>query len=208
MKKSIIVSLSAAAVIMILAFVKGGEKYETLKLGAKAPKTDVKMMDISGESYSLDDLKKENGLLVMFSCNTCPFVIKWEDRYPGVETMCDNNKVGMVLVNSNEAKRSNADSMSEMKDHAKQNNYRSKYVVDEKSLLANSFGAKTTPHVFLFDKDMKLVYKGSIDDNVESASMVKEKYLENAMKNMVAGKKIDPASTKAIGCSIKRVPVN
>ncbi|PCJ88151.1 MAG: thioredoxin family protein [Flavobacteriales bacterium] len=182
-----------------------GEKYKTLEIGSAALKTDVKMKDISGKELSLNDAKKDNGLLVIFSCNTCPFVIQWEDRYPKLGEQCEKNNIGMVLINSNEAKRDKADSMDEMKKHAEEKSYNCSYVVDEKSAVANAFGAKTTPHVFLFDKDLKLVYEGAIDDNSKDVKEVKKPYLNNAISNLISGKKIDPNNTKSIGCSIKRV---
>ncbi|MFN9800219.1 MAG: thioredoxin family protein, partial [Bacteroidota bacterium] len=73
------------------------------------------------------------------------------------------------------------------------------------SELANAFGARTTPHVFVFDKNLKLVYRGAIDDNYESPAKVKQSYLLDAISNLAAGKKVDPADTKPVGCSIKRV---
>jgi hypothetical protein len=111
-----------------------------------------------------------------------------------------------VLVNSNEGKRKGADSMEEMKKHAADKNYNSFYAIDENSVLANAFGAKTTPHVYLFDKDMKLVYRGAIDDSEGRNDVTpKENYLKNALDNLAAGKKVNPAETKSVGCSIKRV---
>ena len=76
--------------------------------------------------------------------------------------------------------------------------------MDEQSELANALGAKTTPHIFMFDEFSKLVYKGAIDDNYESAAEVKEFYLKDAIRFLVAGKEIEISKTKAIGCSIKR----
>lgn len=191
--------------ILFSAFKVGEEKNEPIAIGAEAPKTDLKMTDISGSQFSLSDIKKENGLLVIFSCNTCPFVINWEDRYPGLADICEKNNIGMVLVNSNEAKRNGDDSLEEMKKHAAEKNYKSHYVVDANSELANAFGAKTTPHVFLFDKNLKLVYRGSIDDTEgKKDKQPKEHYLINAIVNMTAGNTIVPNDTKAIGCSIKR----
>lgn len=184
----------------------------TIDLGTKAPKTDVKMTGTDDKSVSLNDLKKANGLLVVFSCNTCPFVIGgddsegWEGRYNDLQASCDAQNIGLVLVNSNEAKRSNGDNLADMKAHAKEKGYSAvKYVLDTNSELANAFGARTTPHAFLFDKDMKLVYKGAIDDNVASAAKVTSPYLKNAIQNLGGGKKIDPADTKPVGCGIKRV---
>ena len=70
--------------------------------------------------------------------------------------------------------------------------------------MANALGARTTPHVYLFNNAMELAYRGSIDDNVNRAGEVKERYLEMAMTRMAEGKKIKTPETKAVGCSIKR----
>ncbi len=178
---------------------------EQLNIGDKAPKTELKMMSIDGSSVSLKDLKAENGLCVIFSCNTCPWVIAWEDRYNELYKECTNAGIGFVLVNSNEAKRSGDDSMEAMKQHAKESGYFDfAYVVDEDNVLADAFGATKTPDVFLFNGKMELVYKGAIDDNSKDKSAVAEPYLKNAVQALSAGKSIDPAETKALGCSIKR----
>lgn len=188
------------------------EQYPTLKIGDFAPKSDVKMNDVDGKEYSLTDLKMEKGLLVIFSCNSCPFVVGngegsegWQGRYNEIYELSSTLKIGMVLMNSNEAKREGDDSFEKMKTHAKEQAYKSHYVMDKNSELANAFGAKTTPHVFLFDKDMKLVYKGSIDDNVKSSKDVKDAYLKIAMRLSASGNEIKNNETKAMGCSIKRV---
>jgi len=206
-KKSVLFTLAmVVAFAASYAFISSGEKYEMLSIGKKAPKADVKMTDISGKKVSLNDIKKDNGLLVIFSCNTCPFVLAWEDRYPALGEQCMKNNIGMVLINSNEARRKGVDSMEEMKRHAADKNYNSFYTIDENSELANAFGAKTTPHVYLFDKDMKLVYRGAIDDTEGRDDVsAKELYLKNAIGNIAAGKKVSPAETKSVGCSIKRV---
>ncbi|MBL4657833.1 MAG: thioredoxin family protein [Flavobacteriales bacterium] len=181
-----------------------------IKIGAKAPLTELKMMDISGESYSLSDLTKENGLLVIFSCNTCPFVLAWEDRYAEIASMCEKENIGMVAVNSNEAKRqgeSMDDSMDAMKIHAEEKGYKFKYILDIESELAKAFGATKTPQIFLFDKGLSLKYTGAIDDNLKDASKVENHYLLQALGNLVNNKEIDPDTTPALGCSIKRVAV-
>lgn len=206
--------LASLALAFSAISVQAQDAMPALEIGDVAPMQDVKMDDVSGRSLSLADLKQANGLLVIFSCNTCPFVVGgegsegWEERYRELAVTAGGTGLGMVLVNSNEAKRGGDDSMDAMKAHAKEKSYRMPYLVDTNSALANAFGARTTPHVYLFDKDMKLVYKGAIDDNHEKASEVKERYLQNAMKNLAAGKAIDPATTKNLGCSIKRVKVD
>ena len=205
--KSILFTLAIAATLAAsYAFIAGDEKYEMLGIGQKAPKADVKMTDISGKQVSLNDIKKQNGLLVIFSCNTCPFVLAWEDRYPALGEQCSKNNIGMVLINSNAKFREGVDSKEEMKKHASDKNYNCYYTVDENSELANAFGAKTTPHVYLFDKNMMLVYRGAIDDTEGRGDATpKEQYLKNALDNLAAGKKVNPAETKSVGCSIKRV---
>ncbi|MBL7985275.1 MAG: thioredoxin family protein, partial [Flavobacteriales bacterium] len=91
--------------------------------------------------------------------------------------------------------------------HYKKMGYNGHYLLDTDNAVADAFGARTTPHVFLFDKDMKLVYKGAMDDNVDDPKAVTKHYLKEAIANMVAGKAIEPATTKNLGCSIKRKPV-
>jgi peroxiredoxin len=178
---------------------------DQLGIGQQAPKTELKMQDISGKAVSLVDLKQKNGICVIFSCNTCPYVIGWEDRYNEIYEACKKDGIGFVLVNSNEAKRNGDDSLSKMQEHAKEKGYASfAYVVDENSVLADAFGATKTPDVFLFNGKMELVYKGALDNNMKDRTAVTEPYLKNALEALTAGKTIDPAETKSIGCSIKR----
>ena len=212
MKKLALPLLALALTGLAFTLVPKTPAGTSIEIGTTAPLASTKMTDVSGKSLSLNDIKKENGVLVVFSCNTCPFVVGgnglgegWETRYNQVKAYCDRAKVGMVLVNSNEAKRDGDDSMQAMKKHAREKGYQSYYVVDKDSKLADAFGAKTTPHVFLFDGDMKLVYKGAIDDNNTSAKEVKEYWLQNALMKLSVGEQIEPSTTRNKGCSIKRV---
>lgn len=175
-----------------------------MSLGDKASLVNEKMLDVSGEKISLADAKKDNGLVVIFSCNTCPFVKQWEGRYPAIKEWADNNDVGMIVLNSNYKNRDGVDSYEAMQNHAKEQNYNFHYVVDEDSQIANAFGGQTTPHVFLFDSEMQLAYKGAIDDSYESAESVKKAYLKDAIVSLASGEKIVVAETKPTGCSIKR----
>lgn len=211
MKKLILGSLLAVTVLL-LAFVGDTEKYPTVKIGSKLPLLDYKMRAVGGQVLSMSDIKKENGVCIIFSCNTCPFVVGrgednegWEGRYNEVASWCKENKVGIVFVNSNEVKRDGDDSMDAMTKHAEEKGYQFLYTEDKESKLANTLGAKTTPHVFLYGKELTLVYEGAIDDNNASAEKVGVHYLKDAITNLVAGKPIDPNNTKALGCSIKRL---
>lgn len=180
------------------------QKNKPLDLGANIPMSEQMMIGVSDQEMSLNDIIEENGLLVIFSCNTCPFVVMWEDRYLQLEEKCQKKNVGMVYLNANKAKRDGEDSLEAMKAHAKKMGYSYPYLIDKNSALANAFGAKTTPHIYLFNKQKKLVYKGAIDDNYQDVTKVKENYLLDAIDQMVAGKEILIAQSKAIGCSIKR----
>ena len=174
-----------------------------LDLGSILPLGDIKMADISGKDVSLNDAKGKNGLLVIFSCNTCPWVIAWEDRYVELAETYKDKGVGIVAINSNEKQFDTVDSMEEMQAHAKEQGYNFYYTMDNGSKLASEFGATRTPHIYLFDKKDKLVYRGAIDDNARKPDKVENTYLADAIDNMLAGSAIDPATTKALGCAIK-----
>lgn len=182
-----------------------------IEIGDSAPMIDTKMVGIDGSKKALSEYKKENGLIVVFSCNTCPFVVGsssfggWEKTYNGLAQNADKNKLGFVLVNSNEAKRKGDDSLDEMKKHAADQGYTMPYLVDKDSKLADAFGAKTTPHVFFLDKDMKLIYMGSIDNSWDNSRTEDIAYLQNAMDEYKAGKEISESVSAPRGCSIKRV---
>lgn len=204
--------ISAIAVTLITsAFVLSTDDNPTLEIGAKAPLQDYQMKDVSGKEVSLKSLMNKNGVLVIFSCNTCPFVVGrqdsegWEGRYNDVASHAKANGVTTVLVNPNEAKRDKGDSFDDMVKRAKDQKYNMYYALDSDHQLADAFGARTTPHVFLFNSDFTLVYKGAIDDNNDTANDVKEHWLNDALDNLAGGKEIDPNATRNIGCSIKRV---
>ena len=199
--------LALAALVAIPAH----DPLTDLVIGAPMPSADVVMKDVVGGERTLASLNGANGLLVIFSCNTCPFVVGsegsagWEGRYPELAALCERSKVGFALVNSNTAKRDAGDSFTDMQLHYKEKGYQGHYLLDEENVVADAFAARTTPHVFLFDKDLKLVYKGAVDDRMEKAADVKQPFVRNAITNLAEGKPIDPAVTRNIGCSIKRV---
>ena len=180
------------------------EEFPTIEIKDEMRNMDYEMKSVNGISYSLNNLKEKNGIIILFTCNTCPFVVKWEDRYKLLEELAKKNNIGLVYINSNYKKRDGDDSYEEMKKHAKKMNYRFPYLLDEKSKLANSFGAKTTPHIFMFNSNLQLAYKGAIDDNYDDINKVKEFYLEDAIQQLVKGKRIKVSETKPVGCSIKR----
>jgi thioredoxin-related protein len=176
------------------------------------PLSDIQLTDVRTDTkIALKEIKREKGLLVIFSCNTCPFVVGtpdfpgWERQYNDLYEKAKQNGIGMVLINSNEGKRGKDDSYTEMKNHAEDKGYKMPYLLDENSKLANEFEAKTTPHVYLFDGEMKLVYSGSVDNIWDNKRIEETPYLVNAMNALNQGKKIKPSETPPRGCSIKRI---
>ena len=182
-----------------------------MKIGDNALMLDDQLQSTKGETTSLNDSKKENGLLVIFSCNTCPFVVGtedfpgWERQYNTLYDLADSLKIGMILVNSNEGKRQGADSYEEMLKHSEEQQYKMSYVVDVNSTMANIFGAKTTPHVFLLNSEMELVYMGSIDNIWDKERKEDIPYLKMALQELANHKKIKTNTTPPKGCGIKRI---
>ncbi|UCD37324.1 MAG: thioredoxin family protein [Fidelibacterota bacterium] len=174
-----------------------------LSLGSSIPLPDLKMLDVGGKELSLNDITGSNGLVVIFSCNTCPWVDAWEDRYVELANAYLPKGFGFVAVNSNAAYRSKGDSYDDMQSRAKKMGYTFYYTLDKQSELARAFGATRTPHVFVFDADRKLVYRGAIDDNAKRPDKVEARYLADALDACLAGKDVKTASTKALGCTIK-----
>ena len=199
--KKLITSFSLLAIVGLFAF----NRFTELPIGAELPKADVKMKDISGKEVNLKDAKKANGLLVMFSCNTCPYVIKNQQRTNEICKYALENNIGVVLVNSNEGQRDGDDSFEAMKKYAAAQGYQWYYAVDKNSELADAFGANRTPENFLFNKDGKLVYHGAIDDNPSDAGSVGRKHLREAIGEMLNGKDVSVKTSRSVGCTIKRV---
>tara|TARA_B110001452_G_scaffold155738_1_gene129625 strand:+ start:1346 stop:1963 length:618 start_codon:yes stop_codon:yes gene_type:complete len=189
-----------------LVFAQNTEKtkFQTISINEKMPEVDFELKSVNEQWITINSQTSDNGLLVIFTCNTCPFVVMWEDRYKLVEQIAEENNIGLVYINSNYKKRKSDDSFERMQKHAEKMDYQFPYLLDEKSKLANIFGAKTTPHIFLFDNKNTLVFKGAIDDNYKEIKKVEKFYLKDAIKQLVSGSEITVSETKAVGCSIKR----
>ena len=198
--KKLAFSVIALTALTLISFAPPAE----LPIGADMPKSDVKMKDISGKEVSLKDAMGEKGLLVMFSCNTCPYVIKNQTRTKEIAQYASEKKLGVIIINSNEAQRDDEDSYEAMKSYAKNQGYKWSYVVDNNSQIADAFGANRTPETFLFNKEAKLVYHGAIDDNPSDASSVGRKHLKEAIDEYVGGKEVSVKTSKSVGCTIKR----
>jgi len=194
----------AAFPVMAVAFLAFTTNIQPLPIGASIPNPEVKMKNIDGKEISFKEAANKNGLLVMFSCNTCPVVKQYQTRSNEVCKYAMGKEIGVVLLNSNEAYRGSGDSYDDMINYGKQNGYFWNYVVDNNSKMADAFGANRTPECFLFDKDLKLIYHGAIDDNSNGPDEVTRKHLMVAMDEMLSGKEVSMKETRSVGCTIKR----
>ncbi len=176
-----------------------------LEIGSALPLPGLKMKDVSGKEVSVKDAMHANGVLVMFSCNTCPYVIKNQARTKAIAAFAKQQQIGVILLNANEDSRGDDDSYTAMQSYAKQQAYDFYYAVDSNSQQANAYGATRTPEIFLFDAKGILRYRGAIDDNPVDARNVKRLHAREAITEMVTGKDVSVKTSRSLGCAIKRV---
>jgi thioredoxin-related protein len=200
MKQIIFISSAIMLVTAIAAF----KITSVLPIGSALPKGDVTMKDIRDEDISMKDAARKNGLLVMFTCNTCPYVVKNQERTRAICKYAMQNNIGVILLNSNEGDRDGGNSLAAMRQYAKTQKYDWYYVVDKNSEIADAFGANRTPENFLFDKNLKLVYHGAIDNNPSDANRVTRQHLKEAVNNMLSGKDVVLKESRSMGCTINR----
>ncbi|MCF8423404.1 MAG: redoxin family protein [Bacteroidia bacterium] len=202
MKKGFIFFALLIACGVLLSFIN--KTNTELGLNAPIPMADEKMKDISGKDVSLNSVKTAKGLLVLFSCNTCPYVKLSETRIKEISDNCLKLGIGCIIINSNEGQRTEEDSFDAMVKYAAAQKFSCFYSVDANSKLADAFGATRTPQCFLFNSK-GLVYKGAIDDNVKDQALVKTHYLKEAVDALAKNETPKLQETKSIGCTIKRV---
>jgi peroxiredoxin len=173
-----------------------------LKIGDQIPVKDVKMKNVDGRDISISNVVGNGGTLVVFACNHCPFVKAWQDRIVSLANTCLLNRIGVILINSNDPAVDLEDDFVHMKSQAETQNYRFPYVVDDTSDVARAFGARRTPEAFLFDAKGALIYHGGIDDNAFDADSATKHYLKDAIDALIAGHEVEIKETKSQGCSI------
>ncbi|GAB3222784.1 thioredoxin family protein [Hymenobacter seoulensis] len=174
------------------------------QVGDKA--ADFKLKNVDGKLVSLADNKTAKGYIVVFTCNTCPYAKAYESRIMALHQKYAGKGYPVVAINPNDPAVAPGDSFAEMQKRAKDKKYAFPYLQDEAQQVAKTFGATRTPHLYVLTRqgsDFVVSYIGAIDDNSEDATLVKTKYLENAMTDIIAGKPASVSSTKAIGCTIK-----
>lgn len=174
------------------------------KIGDMA--TDFELENIDGTMVSLSDYKDAKGFIVVFTCNTCPYAIAYEDRIIALDKKYASKGYPVIAIMPNNTDVKPGDSMEEMKARAKAKGYTFPYLMDKGQKIYPQYGATKTPHVYVLQKTSKgneVKYIGAIDDNFQDANAVNQKYVEDAVDALLAGKEIKEKTTRAIGCTIK-----
>ena len=168
--------------------------------------TDFSLKNLDGKMVSLSQYEDAKGFIVVFSCNSCPVVIKYEDRIKELHKEYSGKGFPVVAINSNDKNVSPGDSYDAMKKHAKKNGYEFEYLYDESQDVAKTYGATNTPHVYLLSKQegkLKVEYVGAIDNNADNGNAADKKYLADALNKLLKGQQPSVTATKAVGCTIK-----
>lgn len=174
---------------------------DKLKIGSKAP--DFNLLGVDNKFYSLDSFADKKILIVIFSCNHCPYVQAYEQRIISIQKEFSEKGVQIVAINSNEDKNYPEDSFDEMIKRSSEKQFNFPYLRDETQEVAKAYGATHTPEIFLFDQERKLRYHGKIDDNWKEPEKVKYQYLRKAIEEVLEGKEVSIPETFSIGCTIK-----
>jgi peroxiredoxin len=193
----------AAGLLAVAATAGGEEAPRALAIGKAAPMADVKMTGVDGRSLSIAEVKGAKGTLVLFTCNSCPWVKAWESRIAELGNTYAKQGIGVIAINSNDPSMKAEDDMPAMQERAKALGLAFPYVVDASSDVARAFGATRTPEAFLFDAKGKLVYHGAVDDNAHKPDQVSARWLNDALAATAGGMAVARKETKSLGCTIK-----
>ena len=202
MKKTSIV-LMAFALLTLLNFSLKAQTDADL-VGKEAPAFNLKNID--GKMVSLDKYKNDKGVIVIFTCNHCPYSKLYEDRIIALDKQYKTAGYPVVAINPNDVKQYPDDSPAKMKSRAKEKGFTFPYLFDGTQEIAKAYAATRTPHVYLLQNEkgkFTVRYVGAIDDNANDATAVGVKYLEDAIAKIASGQAPEPSFTKAIGCGIK-----
>jgi peroxiredoxin len=173
----------------------------TLSLGQSAP--DFNLPGVDGKQYSLANFKSAKVLVIVFSCNHCPYVIGSEDRMIKFYNDYAPKGVAMIAINSNETEGHPTDSFDHMVQRAKEKGFKFAYVRDDTQEIALKYGALRTPHYYVLDADRKLRYTGRMDDNPRNPGKETTHELRDAVDAILAGQKPPVELTNPIGCNVK-----
>ncbi len=173
----------------------------SLQIGDPAPAFSLPGTD--GRTHALDGLSDKPVLVVVFSCNHCPYVQAYEDRLVAIQRDYAQRGVQLIAINSNDDVNYPEDSFEQMVTRAGAKGFNFLYLRDASQAVARAYGATHTPHLFVFDRARALRYTGKIDDNWQDPKAVTRRYLRDVLDALLAGRAPAEAQTHAIGCTIK-----
>ncbi|MBJ6368090.1 thioredoxin family protein [Snuella sedimenti] len=194
--------------VMILIVCMSSFTYNVVNEGYKIGDVvdDFSLKNINGEKVSLADYKDAKGYIVIFTCNTCPYAVAYEDRINQLNEIYVGKGYPVIAIMPNNPQIKPGDSFKAMQERAKKKGFTFPYLMDEGQTVYPKFGATKTPHVFVLQKEKNVPvvkYIGAIDDNYKDANAVKTRYVEDAVNALLKGAKITNTETKAIGCTIR-----
>jgi peroxiredoxin len=172
-----------------------------LTLGNKA--VPFSLPGIDGKTHSLAEYADKSVIIVIFSCNHCPYVQAWEDRIIDIQTDYNEQGIQIIAINPNDAPKSPEDSFQKMQECARSKGFNFIYLHDATQEVARAYGAERTPEVFVFDQNTILQYHGAIDDNFREPKEVKQHYLQDALDSLLKGEQPPMVETRPVGCPIK-----
>lgn len=190
--------LIASFVICVSLPALGGKFNSELSIGDQAPRW-AELRSTTGESFSIDDFKQSDVLVLAFTSNTCPYAVDYEERMAAFAKKFENRSVAFVVINCNAGDK---DSLRAMQDRAAQKKFPFLYAKDEAGSVGKEYGALRTPEFVVLDRDRKVVYLGAMDDDPQGKA-VKRDYLTLAVEAALAGMLPDVTETPPIGCAIK-----
>lgn len=167
---------------------------------------DFSLPSVDGQTVSLAGLEDAKGAIVIFSCNTCPYVVAYEDRMIELHREFAPKGYPVIAINSNDDQVSPGDSFENMKKRAAGKDFPFPYVYDKSQEIIKAYGGTRTPHVYLLNQEngkFVVKYIGAIDNNYQDAEAVTEHYVKDAVNSVLMGEEVAMNFTKAIGCTIK-----
>lgn len=194
-----------STLLVVLFLIAGNPKEEGLKVGDTA--VDFNLKNVDGSMVSLAGDKNTKGYILVFTCNTCPYSVMYEDRIIELHQQFADKGYPVLAVQPNSPEKSPGDSFDNMIQRAKEKEFPFPYVMDETQEVTETYGATNTPHVYVLDRQsddtFKIAYIGAIDNNSRRPEMATKHYVQDAVNQLLEGSSVATTNTKAIGCTIK-----
>ncbi|RXG13081.1 AhpC/TSA family protein [Leeuwenhoekiella aestuarii] len=200
----LLIGLTSLLVVSAFAFAGFGDFANGYDLGDAV--SDFKLQDVSGKQVSLSDFPDAKGIIVVFTCNTCPFALANEARILALDQKYKSKGFPVLAINPNSPELKAGEDFEAMQARAAAQGYTFPYLYDESHTVYSQFGATKTPHIYLLNREeneLVVRYIGAIDNSVRDASTVTKRFVEQAVEALLNAEAVEPAITKAIGCSIK-----